>query len=67
MTETKSGPKVMCAAWDKSLRVEVLGLVWMRKAHITKTLGVLYRRIDQEEGISARDEKEFYRLFKEAK
>ena len=59
--------KRLCATWDKSLIVEVLGKVWMRKAHMNKSLGILYRRLDKDEGLSVRDEAEFNRLFKEAK
>ena len=55
------------ATWDKYLTVEVLGKVWKRNAHMSKSLGILYRRLDKDEGLSVRDEIEFNRLFKEAK
>lgn len=63
----ENAPKHLCAAWDKSLKVEYIGKVWVRKAHMNKSLGILYRRLDKDEGLSVRDEIEFNRLFKEAK
>ena len=55
------------ASWNKALVVEVVGIVWLRQAHLPKKRGVLYTEGDKVD-LNVREEAEFRRLFnKEAK
>ena len=53
------------ATWDKKLVVELIGLCTMRMGHGIKRPGVVYRRLDKDDGLTARDAAEFHRLFKQ--
>jgi len=53
------------ATWNGKLVVEFIGPCTMRMGHGIKRAGVVYRRLDKDDGLTAREAAEFYRLFKE--
>jgi hypothetical protein len=53
------------ATWDRKIEVELIGPCTIRMGHGIKRAGVVYRRLDKDDGLTAREAAEFYRLFKE--
>ena len=43
----------------------MIGPCTIRMGHGIKRAGVVYRRLDKDDGLTAREAAEFYRLFKE--